>query len=68
MAFWNRKEEAIDIPYDYPPSEVSAKDMLTELKETIRLSSESTERLIKSNQEVAKALNAATREFKKSKA
>lgn len=68
MAFWNRKREENIIEYSNQPS---AKDMLTELKETIRLSNEShvkmTDALLRSNHELVKALNSATREFKKSK-
>lgn len=47
------------------------RELLEKLENTIRISAESRHRdttlLIKSNQDLAKALNAATREFKKTK-
>lgn len=70
MAFWNRNKNEEIIVHNHM-NEPSAKQMLTELKETIRLETESREKntasLVRSNKELIKALDNATREFKKSK-
>jgi ATP-dependent exoDNAse (exonuclease V) alpha subunit len=62
MAFWNRKRKS--------DTEVQLQSLvdsgaLKELTQAINMSTQATEKSIRSFQEMAKALNNATREFKK---
>jgi len=74
MAFWNRKKEVVNNSYassSEVPLTSEEIELINRLEHSVRLSMESRERttaqLLRSNQDLCKALNSAARDFKKSK-